>query len=508
MFKQGIRTQVLALLALGLVGCHRPVLEVSDTQVVPELTFVGLYQSQYAKQTEILSLDDTRQQLLLSQSQGYVERLSLADPAQPQWQATLALDLAPDEVLTSIAMHPQQPWFAAAIKSTQPFVPGRVELWSLEGERLASFEAGYGPDHVLVAPDGGSLLVANEGELWQRQGDSLLSEPGSLTLVRLATPLAHSEVLPISLPEVQAVGMLQRGDRRFIERTVDWNQDGQISEQADFDGDGLVGGKLDLGQYQGVAIKANEQKGEEAILIPLTANTAEQLEPEYSAFSPDSLWAWVSLQENNGLAKVDITTAQVVEYIGLGSTTHLADIQDDGGARLTHQLTALREPDAIAVLPGGQWLVTADEGDTEPKASRVLSGHPAGGGRTLSVVDLQSGQVVGDTGAQLDQAMIELRAYPDGRSDNKGSEPETVVVFAWQGRPYVAVALERANALALVDVSVPRAPQVVAAAAIAEGLGNYAPEGVAYWRRGDVVYLYTANEKAGSVAVFRLSRRP
>ena len=45
-------------------------------------------------------------------------------------------------------------------------------------------------------------------------------------------------------------------------------------------------------------------------------------EPEYIALLRDSRTAWVTCQENNALAVVDIRSARVVELVGLGFKDH------------------------------------------------------------------------------------------------------------------------------------------------------------------------------------------
>ncbi|WP_407074206.1 choice-of-anchor I domain-containing protein, partial [Psychrobacter sp. GW64-MNA-CIBAN-0177] len=45
---------------------------------------------------------------------------------------------------------------------------------------------------------------------------------------------------------------------------------------------------------------------------------AQDLEPEYISVSADSQFAYVSLQENNAIAVIDIATATVKRIIALG----------------------------------------------------------------------------------------------------------------------------------------------------------------------------------------------
>jgi DNA-binding beta-propeller fold protein YncE len=199
----------------------------------------------------------------------------------------------------------------------------------------------------------------------------------------------------------------------------------------------------------------------------------------------------------------------VLRVAGLGTTAHAADLIDDDQARFEATLLAAREPDGIALTPGGRFLVTADEGDTDPKAGKTKPGLPAGGGRTLSVFDAETGAFIADTGDGIDRMAAARGTYPDARSPNKGSEPEMVTTFVWRGGSYAAVSLERANAVALVDLSSPQQPTVVTVAPIdrSEKAGKVAPEGIAHFAAGERLFIYTANEKKGTVTALELRER-
>jgi len=48
------------------------------------------------------------------------------------------------------------------------------------------------------------------------------------------------------------------------------------------------------------------------------ASVAQDFEPDYITVSPDSRAAWVTLQEANAIAIIDIATATVTRVAGLG----------------------------------------------------------------------------------------------------------------------------------------------------------------------------------------------
>lgn len=132
---------------------------------------------------------------------------------------------------------------------------------------------------------------------------------------------------------------------------------------------------------------------------------------------------------------------------------------------------------------------------------------PKGGGRTLSVFDAKSGAFISDTGNQLDEMAHAAGLYPDGRSDNKGSEPENVVSFKIDNILYAAVGLERANAIALFSLVDPTKPEVLGVVGVdpKAGIeGQYAPEGLAYYKNDARHYIFSANEKSGTMTVMEV----
>ena len=116
--------------------------------------------------------------------------------------------------------------------------------------------------------------------------------------------------------------------------------------------------------------------------------------------------------------------------------------------------------------------------------------------------------LLGDTGNQIDYLANEAGVYPDGRSDSKGSEPENLVTFRFDGIQYAAVGLERADAVALVSLANPRKPIVVDVAPVNGGvdLGDFAPEGIGYLRSNGSLFVYAANEGSGVVSVLEMTQ--
>ena len=105
------------------------------------------------------------------------------------------------------------------------------------------------------------------------------------------------------------------------------------------------------------------------------ATASQDLEPEHIAVGPFGLRAWVTLQENNAIALLDLwhNPPRVVDIRPLGEKNYGAeenavDVIDDQGKGELRQypnLLGMYQPDGIEVgfIGGRTYLFTANEGD-------------------------------------------------------------------------------------------------------------------------------------------------
>jgi hypothetical protein len=117
----------------------------------------------------------------------------------------------------------------------------------------------------------------------------------------------------------------------------------------------------------------------------------EDPEPEYVTINQGNQVA-VTLQENNGIAVIDLPSGSVVRAFTAGTVDLVGvDTVEDDTIDPTGSLTDVpREPDGIAWIGDGL-LATANEGDL------------AGGSRGWSIFDAATGQVVWDAGNTLER---------------------------------------------------------------------------------------------------------
>lgn len=411
----------------------------------PTLQLLATYDTGLgADGSEIISVRHGDGLAVLTNIAGSIDVLDLSNPDAPVRVRRVNVDTTAGTP-NSAVVHPHDDFFLVVLGRAGQ--QGEVAAYRLsDGSFIASGLVGIQPDSIALSPNGQHAVIANEAEA---AGAGLNGGDGSVSIVNLANFNSRTsqelEVTNIALPS-------QAGVPGFSTQRTD-----------------------DIGRLA-------------------VDNTPATLEPESVAFSKDSRFAYVTLQENNGVVRVTLRTGELV-FFGLGATTHAADLIVDGAYVPNNLLTAFREPDGIALDQTGKIFVTADEGDTRDAAG---SGAVRGG-RTVSVFDARTGQLLGDTGSQLDDMADAITSYPDSRSNRGSSEPEGLDLTHARGLTLVAVGLERANAVALVDLSDPSEPVVLNAAPVGVG-----PEGIKFFHVGNRLLVACASEVSGTVSILEV----
>ncbi len=246
--------------------------------------------------------------------------LNLADPTNPvKIGAIDATAVLPGASINSVAVH--NGIVAVAIQAPVKTDNGRMALYRASDLTLISAVAiGALPDMVTFTPDGNTVLVANEGE---PSDDYQIDPEGSISIIDVrnaAAPVVRTATFTAF--NAQAATLRAAGVRVYGPN----------------------------------------------------ATVAQDMEPEYIAVSADGTTAWVTLQENNAMAKVNIATATVTDILPLGTKDHgvagneLDASDTEGGAiniRTWPGVYGMYLPDAMAsyTVGGNTYLVTANEGD-------------------------------------------------------------------------------------------------------------------------------------------------
>lgn len=387
------------------------------------------------------------------------------------------IDTTASGTVNSVAIHNGLAAFAveSAIKTSTGLVFFYDTRTRLPSDGVKSVSVGALPDMLTFTHDGSKLLVANEG-----------------------TPSTYGARIGASVPRLYASPAVDpAGSVSIIDMETRL-----VVATAGFTGVPVVGSHVRV-------------------------NTGMDFEPEYIAVSKDGTKAYVTLQEANAVAVLDLNANSFTKIIGLGVKDfslpgNQIDPLNDGVVTFgSHNVKGLYMPDGVAVYErrGITYLVMANEGDfreddgDRSAASTLGAVTPlnnlrvsntdsspgilfAAGARSFSIRD-EDGNLVYDSGDILDKQAHALGIYDDVRSRDKGVEPEGVALLDIAGRTYAFIGLERTlkSAVAVFDITEP-AETVYVDMIVTEG--DRAPEGLAaYQYRGDF-YLAISNEGSGT----------
>ncbi len=238
----------------------------------------------------------------------------------------------------------------------------------------------------------------------------------------------------------------------------------------------------------------------EADLSPVAAGAANgsDLEAEYVDINDDNL-AVVTFQENNHLAVVDLDTGETVSEFSAGSAQlSNVDTEEEDLINLDSDITKRREPDAVTWIDDDSF-ATANEGDYEDENGEE------GGSRGFTIFNID-GTVEYESAESFEHQLVSVGHYNEGRSENKGVEPEAVEYGRFRGRDYLCVGSERSNAVGVYQLTDdgPQYQQV-----LPTGMG---PEGLKAIERRGLFIVSTEADQADDgiptmINIFRIRTR-
>ena len=421
---------------------------------------------------------------------------------------------------------------ALAIPDSNTTSLGELVLFNTStGAVVNRITAGFNPDMVTITPDGASILIANEGEA-STSGDA--DPDGGLGIFDIAGK---------TLGDLSSLTNANMQNYNFAPALLDNPGD-------------LTGLRIDPKNANNIGI---------------------DLEPEYISVSGNK--AYVSLQENSAVGVFDLDTKTWSNIFNIDGKVQTIDASDkDSGINIDDDVFGLFMPDTIATyeVGGTTYFVTANEGDARDgvagEESRVkdldladldptliadlnaiygdfqaddalgrlnittLDGDTDNDGdidrltmygtRSFSIFNGDTGALVFDSGSDFET--ITAAALPnafnsddsnednfEGRSDNKGPEPEGIALTEIAGTTLAAIGLERVGGVMLYDITDPNNPdflQYINTATftdIEDELGTkVAPEGLDFFEKDGETYLIVSYEGTGQVDVFQVVPEP
>ncbi|MEM8739109.1 MAG: choice-of-anchor I family protein [Planctomycetota bacterium] len=273
---------------------------------------------------EIAAFDPgTAQLFVVNGAASVIDVLDISDPTLPTLVDSIGLPFGADfGGINSVAV--RNGVIAVAIENTVVTDNGFVGLYDLSTfDLINTVTVGALPDAVTFTPDGSKLIVANEGEA----ASDVVNPEGTISIIDLSGGPAAAAAT-----------------------------------------------QLDFSAFTAQLDEANSPLTSVRINPVAQANTGvlSDLEPEFATVTADGSTAFVSLQENNAIAVVDLTSNTITDLIALGAKDHSlpgngldANDEDETASIETQPVFGLYMPDAIATYNvGGQdFIVTANEGD-------------------------------------------------------------------------------------------------------------------------------------------------
>ncbi len=477
---------------------------------------------------EITAYDASTQRLYVTNSAS-IEVVDFSDPENIQPLATVNVSDFGGVSVQSVAT---KNGIVAAAVSVDPVTDnGLVVLSDLDGNNPVAVEVGVLPDMITFSPDGNLLLSANEG---QPSDDYSIDPEGTISVIDVSGGLASITQASVTTLNFNAFD----------------------ASEADL---------IDAGVR----------------IFGPGASVSQDLEPEYIAVSANSQKAYVTLQENNAYAIVDLVAMEITDVISFGLKDHSLpenslDLSDETDFifNASWPVKGMYMPDAISYyeVNGTSYIVTANEGDAreydtfeeerkigdsdytldpavfsnidilelDSNLSQIAVTNGSGdangdglfeeihifGGRSFSIFEAETGNLVFDSGNDFEVITAADPVYGaifnasnsnnnlKNRSDNKGPEPEGVLVQEINDEFYAFILLERIGGVMVYNITDPANPvflQYVNSRDAVEGgdeAGDLGPEGIAYVTAEESPYgkamLIVSNEVSATLSMYTL----
>jgi hypothetical protein len=505
-----------------------------DDTVVPtgdpavlDINFVDSYLVDASGTAEITAYDPDTQRLFVTNSNS-IEILDFSDPANISSIASVDVSGFGDGV-QSVAVN--NGIVAAAIAADPATDPGVVLFMDTDGGSQSTVTVGALPDMLTFTPDGTKVLVANEGE---PNGDYSVDPEGSIAVIDVTGGLGSIVDSDVTI--------------------VDFNA---------FDGTEAALNAANIRIY-GPGANASQDLEPEYITVASDSQTA------YVVCQENNAYAVVDLNTNT---VTDLFSFGLKDHSLPQNSLDVSD-ETDFVFNASWPIFGMYMPDAIDFyeVGGTGYIVTANEGDAREYDTYVeefkidddeytldpavfsdidilelesnlaeinvsiASGDTDGdgefeeihvyGARSFSIYNADTGAQVFDSGNDFEVITAADPVYGGifnasnsnnnfkNRSDNKGPEPEGVVVAEIGTSFYAFVLLERIGGFMTYDITDPNNPVFIeynnsrGAVPGDDESGDLAPEGVVYVSAEQsptgIAHLVISNEESATLSIWSL----
>ncbi|CDF80122.1 alkaline phosphatase [Formosa agariphila KMM 3901] len=432
------------------------------------ITFKTSYLVDASGSAEISAYDAETKRLFVLNSIGKtIEILDFSNPENLSTIKTIDLSTYGTEGPTSVAVYNG---LVTASVSNGPESDGVVLFMDTNGDHISMVTVGNLPDNVSFTPDGTKILTANEG---QPNSDYSIDPEGTISIITATAGLGNINQADVT--------------------TINFNAfDAQL----------------------------NELKASGVRITGPNATVSQDVEPEYITYSDNSKKAWVSLQENNALAVIDLESNTITDILPLGlkdfsltGNTFDASDETDFIFMANWPVKGMYMPDAIAYyeLNGIGYVVTANEGDAREYDTFVDEAKVGDGDYVLDPIAFPNADLL-----KQEQNIGRLAvANTTGDTDNDGDFDE---IHMYGSRSF---SIRNASTGALVYDSGDDFERITAADPTYGSLFNVSnsnnnfknrsdnkgpePEGVTISKIGDKFYAFITLERVGGFMTYDIT---
>ncbi|MEM6718972.1 MAG: choice-of-anchor I family protein [Bacteroidota bacterium] len=505
-----------------------------DDTVVPtpdssllDVNYVTSYLVDASGTAEITAYDAASQRLFVT-NDDTIEVLDFSDPTNITSISSIALP-ANTSGVQSVAV--RNGVLAAAIAANPTTDNGFVMFSDIDGNNQSTVTVGALPDMITFTPDGTKLVVANEGE---PSGDYTIDPEGSVSIIDMTGGLGNitqTDVTTATFTSFNAQqATLEAAGIRIFGPGATVAQDLE-PEYITVSDDNL---------FAYVALQENNAYA----IVDLTTNTITNVLsfglkdhsiprnsldasgetdfifnaswPIYGMYMPDA----ISFYQKGGTGYiVTANEGDARDYNAFQEERKLGDSDYNLDPAVFGDIDIL----TLGANLGDINISNASgntDGDPEFEEIHVY------GARSFSIFEASTGNLVYDSGNDFEVITAADATYGGifnasnsnnsfkNRSDNKGPEPEGVIVQEIDGSYYAFVILERVGGVMIYDVTNPANPTFLqylnnrGAVPGAAETGDLGPEGIIYVNENDsptgTALLVISNEVSATLSIYSL----
>jgi hypothetical protein len=455
---------------------------------------------------------------------------------------------------------------AIAVQAAVKTDPGVIAFYTLSSSGAPTFvkkvSVGSLPDGVGFSPDGKYLVVANEGELSQNFMDNGIDPDGSISIIEITAGVPADAAVTLGFSDFNTAGsrnselpadvrigrpgasVAQDLEPEYVSIAPDSRtayvtlQENNAVAHVDlvtqritkitalgFKNYGTQNKIATSDRYAGITATEYNNPNAPATLKHYNNLFGVYLPDGIASFSVGGKTYFITANEGDDRGDfLKDTSADTADFKTLSEVTTMVGGLDPTAfpANVVNTLKTEQELGRLTLLTkygAGNYGDTDGDGDYD--RLYVL------GGRSFSIWAADTGNQVFDSGEDVERIVYNnaddeadatnrlallKAAQLRGRLDNKGPEPESVVVGQVGDQTYAFVGLERASGILMYNISNPSKPKLVQYVRNTTNLtdGDISPEGLKFIPASQspsgVPLLVVGYEVTGSVAIYQIKR--